>query len=132
MISIGAVIGGPECAFMDKYVRLLMGFFIDNRSVDTSSAEVNIVFHLPGSIIKPDYVGLRTGTFSKKRKKLMVQAAVEDEFIRSTSSEEVINYLVEVSDEAIGIAKNFFDRKNMDYDLESDRKLLNEWKESVE
>ncbi len=133
VISVGAVIGGPECAFMDNYVRSLMRFTKEKRLENSSSnAEVNIVFHLPGSLMKPDYIGLRTGKFSKKENTLMIQAAVEAEFIASNDDAEVISYIFEVADEAIGMAKSFFDRNDVEYDIEMDRQLLDKWKALIE
>ena len=129
MISVGAVIGGPECAFMDMHVRSLMRFTKERRLADDSvNAEVNIVFHLPGSLTRPDYIGLRTARFSKKERVLMIQVAVEDEFIVARDNALVVGYIYDVANEAIGLAKSYFDKNNVEYDIEMDRKLLDEWR----
>lgn len=129
MISIGAVIGGPECAFFDSRLRRLMRYCRENRDKGTETAEVNVVFHLPGSVIRPNYVGLRTAKFSKKEKTLMVQVSVEEEWITSTDEKTVLRYIYETTDEALGLALGEFKRRGIEYDIEVDRRFLATWKE---
>jgi hypothetical protein len=40
---------------------------------------VNVVFHVPGNLLSPEFVGVRTGSFSKSRRLLMVQVALSSE-----------------------------------------------------
>ena len=128
MISIGAVVGGPECGFFDSHLSRFMGYCEDKRLEGTHSAEVNIVYHLPGSIAKPDYVGMRTGKFSKKELALMIQISVEEEWIASRDAEQVLRYIYETADEAIGIAESEFRKRGIDYGIEADRVFLDGWK----
>lgn len=130
MISVGAVVGGPECQFFDSRVRQFMRFTKEARAATSDEAEVNIVFHMPGSVIKPGYFGPRVGTFSRKEKAIMIQIGVEEEIVQSTSDNAVKQYIYEVVDEAIGIAKSEFDRRSISYDLEKDRQLLDSWHQS--
>lgn len=130
MISIGAVVGGPECDFFRSHLSRLSRYCSDNRTLGSDSGEVNVVYHLPGSIIKPDYTGLRTAKFSKKEKTLMVQVGVEEEWIASTDADAVLRYIYETVDEALGMAKGELDRRGIDYDLDADRKYLDRWKEA--
>ena len=41
------------------------------------------MFHVPGSILKPEHTGLRTGRFSRKERILQVQIAVPDSLMES-------------------------------------------------
>ena len=127
MISVGMVLGGPEHVAFDREVRKLMKFCRENRERGFAGSEINIVYHVPGSVGKPDYVGIRTGQFSKKERCLMVQIAVEEEFAALHDTNEIRRYIFETADEAIGIAKTELERKGIDYDIETDRVLLDEW-----
>lgn len=132
MISIGVDVGGPECEAILSHVRGFMKYCKAKRIDDDSgNAKVNIVFILPGSIHKPDFVGLRSGKFSIPEKTLMIQAAVEDEFVSAGDEKVILQYIFEVADEAIGMAKSYFDRKGVLYNLQKDRSMLDDWIESV-
>lgn len=127
MISVGMVLGGPEHVAFDREVRRLMSFCRDNRERGFAGSEINIVYHVPGSLGKPNYVGLRTGRFSKKESCLAVQVAVEQEFAALNDVTRIRRYIFETADEAIGLGKSTLERKGLDYDIEKDRALLDEW-----
>jgi hypothetical protein len=128
MITVGAVVGGPECAFFEERVRKFMRFCRESFEAQPSpSAEVNLVFHLPGSIAQPGYTGVRRGRLSKAEKTLMIQVGVEEDLIRSTSEAQVERYIFDVADEAIATAKSVFDQNKIEYSLETDRHLLDRW-----
>jgi len=131
MISIGAVIGGPECAFFDPLIRRFMKYCRENAKAGAPSVTVNIVYHLPGSINKPDYLGLRIGRFSTQGHCLVVQVAVEGELISSDDEATVLQYIYDTADEALGLAKSDLERRGVQYDLEGDRKVLDSWKQTV-
>jgi hypothetical protein len=42
----------------------------------SSPLNVNVVFHVPGPILEPEFTGLRTGTNSRQQAKLMAQIAI--------------------------------------------------------
>jgi hypothetical protein len=121
------VLGGPEHVGFDREVRKLMRFCRENRERGFAGSEINIVYHVPGSVGKPDYVGIRTGQFSKKERCLMVQIAVEEEFAALHDTNEIRRYIFETADEAIGLGKSELQRKGLFYDLDTDRALLDEW-----
>ncbi len=125
MISIGEVFGGPECAFFDRHVRRLMAHCENDK---TDGARVNIVYGLPGSVWKPDFIGVQTGKFSRREETLVVHVAVEDEWIRSTDPLCVLRYIYETADEALGMATSFFEKRGIKYNLERARRFLDRWK----
>ena len=127
MISIGVVHGGPEQLPLYKELGNFMRFCKENRTRGFQEAMINIVYHVPGTLLKPDYVGMRTGKFSKKERCLMVQVAVEEEFAALDDAKKIRQYIFETADEAIGIGKSFLERKGLDYEIEADRALLDEW-----
>lgn len=127
MISVGMVLGGPEHVAFDQEVRSFMRFCRENRERGFADSEINIVYHVPGSLGKPDYVGVRTGKFSRKERCLMVQIAVEEEFAALDDTKKIRQYIFETADEALGIGKSGLERKGLDYEIETDRALLDEW-----
>jgi hypothetical protein len=40
---------------------------------------VNVVYHIPGDVLRPQFDGVRTAKFSKAQRLLMVQAALPDD-----------------------------------------------------
>lgn len=127
MISIGAVHGGPEQLAFYKELGDFMRFCKENRARGFQDAMINIVYHVPGTLLRPDYEGVRTGKFSKRERCLMVQVAVEEEFAALDDSKKIRQYIFETADEAIGIGKSGLERKGLVYEIETDRALLDEW-----
>jgi hypothetical protein len=112
-ITIGAVFGGGELSGtpIDRALRDLS--FSQDDAIPFS---LNIVFHVPGSIVGcPDYVGVRTAKFSKKQKMLMIQVAVPKEMIHSP---KVRAFLFSSVREAVTTAAPFLRKKGVAYPVE--------------
>jgi hypothetical protein len=62
-IHIGAIYGGPEGmgTAVHRAIVKLAHRIGDVRGDEDGS--LDLVFHVPGSILKPEHVGLRTGRF---------------------------------------------------------------------
>ena len=131
MISIGAIIGGPECSFFDSVLCEFMRHCESEGHLSGESVTVNIVYHLFGLVMPPDYSGVRCATLSKPQKKLMIQAAVESEVVALRDRAEILDYIIDVADEAIGVAKDRFDRAGIEYDLQKDRAFLDNYRELI-
>jgi hypothetical protein len=130
MISIGVVNGGPECLAFSVQLRKLGAFC---HGLDWNPADefgINLVYHLPGSVLKPDFIEIEESRLSKKRRLLMIMIAVEEEFL-TVPQHEMLNYIYETADEAIGVAKSRLDRARLSYEMSSDRQRLDEWRASV-
>jgi hypothetical protein len=101
MIHVSAVLGGPELN-SSSFMRALEGIWFPGigdawpepgRAPDPGNYEerreprpigsVDVVFHVPGSILKPEHTGLRTGRFSRKECILQVQIAVPELLMES-------------------------------------------------
>ncbi|HWB05278.1 MAG TPA: hypothetical protein VG796_19755 [Verrucomicrobiales bacterium] len=132
MISIGAIIGGPESAFFDTVLCEFMRHCESEGHLSGEPVKVNIVYHLPGSILPPDFIGVRPAKFSRKEKKLMIQAAVEKEMAGVRNRDEILDYIIDVADEAIGVAKTKFDGAKIEYDIsKKDRDFLIKFRDLV-
>src|SRR5690242_4632491 len=97
MMGIGAIHGGPELAGapIDKAIRRLgktRGPF-----EKSGSGALDIVFHVPGSLLKPEFTGVRTARFSRKERKLMLQIAVPEEQVHTPD----IRWLLDAIREAV-------------------------------
>lgn len=67
------------------------------REGHSSPINVNVVYQVPGDVLMPDFSGVRTGRFSRKRKLLMVQVALPmeppadiDNYLRSTLHDALV------------------------------------------
>lgn len=112
MIYISSVLGGPELegSRIDRAIKKIVGLRGPGEEGDFGSLDV--VFHVPGSVIKPDYQGLRTGKFSRKERMLMVQVSVPAALVMSEDSEV---FIINSLREAVRMAKPRFQRAGIQY-----------------
>jgi hypothetical protein len=84
MIYIGAIFGGPELGFASPVARAIMKLQ-DSRDPEEEGdfGSLDIVFHVAGSLVQPEFRGVRTGSFSRKKRMLQVQIAVPAEVVAS-------------------------------------------------
>jgi hypothetical protein len=61
----------------------------------------------------------------------MIQAAVEEEMNKVRDRNEILDYIIDVADEAIGMAKTKFESAGIQYDINKDRAFLNEFRDLV-
>lgn len=76
-LSIGSIEGGTSPS-MSRWRHALtqVTLALDASSEDARSPlHVNVIYQVPGNLIKPDFEGVRTGYYSKKRASLIVQVA---------------------------------------------------------
>jgi hypothetical protein len=93
------------------------------RVQDPDPFDINIVFHVPGSIVKPDYSGVRTGRFSVKQKKLMILVSVPENLMESP---ELESFLDKSMIEAVHLAKGFFVKKKIQFNEAEYIKIIQE------
>ena len=77
-----------------------------------SLLNVNVIFQVPGNILKPDFDGVRTGYFSKKESSLIVQAALPED-----APDDVDDYLKRMLDAAVDEAERWAQRRRLAPDL---------------
>ena len=120
MLFLGAVRGGPEVAgsCFGRLQTKLMNLISDKVGDFEigSCAAVNVVFHVPGSMLTHiPYEGLRDAKFSRKQKLLMVQVAVPPGIANSEDAETVRNFLLDSLRGASTIASEYFKKKGIEY-----------------
>jgi len=125
MISIGSVLKGHELAGSPidraivaaaKAAKELRGDFEFGRM-----PAVNVVFHVPGNLGRPDWDGLRGAKFSKQSHLFMVQVAVPREIVDAQSCAA---YVVESLFGANALAFEFFRRKKIAFPLADAERLV--------
>ncbi len=98
-LMIGSVDGGPDKdrRWRDAERNLLLELE-SLQGQDEAPFWVNVVYHYSGEFLQNDWTGVRTGAYSKKQGRLMVQAAVPDD---AEPSYAVLVDLLERSVEAV-------------------------------
>lgn len=77
VLSIGAIDGGSTDGGVCKKAVQEVGRAVRlQREGVVSPLNVNVVFHIGGRFQMPEFEGVRTGTYSKRDRHLMVQAAL--------------------------------------------------------
>jgi hypothetical protein len=80
---------------------------VDNASARASSSlNVNVVLQIPGSVLRPDFTGVRTGRFSPMRRLLLVEVALPEE-----PSEAIGAQLIRALGAAVEEAERWADRQ---------------------
>ena len=81
MIYVGADVGGSEAS--DSALLKLIELLPDiTYGKEGSVGSLDVVFHLPGSVYRPDFTGVRTGRFSRPEAMLQIQVSVPYEVMR--------------------------------------------------
>ena len=114
-VSLGAVLGGPEQSLAIQTFRKLSQQFPKG-----GAPFLNVVFHFPGSLIAPDYVGLRTGRFSKKESGLMIQAAVPKSVADSDRIADILDYFDQTIREAMDLSRDRWEKHGVDFPWDAD------------
>lgn len=113
-VSIGIVSGGtnPSNRTVVDFLRAILKRSVDlwgdsssHSEANAAGCEVNVVFYVPGTFREFDFIGIRTSTFSRKRRILMVQVAVPDGF---DSSMDMAGFVFDSLHAAVDVAVQYF------------------------
>lgn len=76
-LAVGVVAGGPGSSveWMEA-VKLLGRRVVELRDGVESPLSVNVVYQISGQFLQPDFEGARSGRFSRKDGRLLVQVAL--------------------------------------------------------
>lgn len=108
-LAIGAVAGGPGTnRALAEAVKALGRRVIEKRDGVTSPLAVNVVFQIPGQYLEPEFTGVRTGRFSRKEARLLVQVALPA--VPSSSAPDDVRRLLR---DAIDAAEEFAQQEGM-------------------
>ncbi len=120
-LSLGVIVGGATLANKpwDAAIRDLSIRIGEARRGVEAPLNLNVVFHVPGNMLKPEFAGVRTGRFSKSRALLMVQVAVPEE----VPSDPMI-YLKNTIHAAIDEAAQWAAKRKVPIDVSKLRSIL--------
>jgi hypothetical protein len=106
-LSIGVLVGGwsPYTSEWKAALQNLSQRVTSVRDGASSPLNVNVIFQVPGNNITPDFEGIRTGYFSKKKMWLIVQVALPEAPPEGGIDADLLNRLKEAIDEAETWAK---------------------------
>jgi DnaJ-class molecular chaperone len=81
VLSLGSVIGGRTLTNRgwSEAIRGLTREIAAHRDGISSDINVNVEFHVPGNLLKPEFEGVRTGTFRKGDALIKVQVALPEQ-----------------------------------------------------
>lgn len=121
-LSIGSIVGGstPTNKSWENAIETLMKSIKHERINVDVPLKLNVVFHVPGNILKPEFEGVRTGRFSKSMAMLMVQVAVPEEV-----PPDPLAHLKDAVGAAIDEAARWAAKRNVPIDVVSLREVLN-------
>ncbi|MHB8707190.1 MAG: hypothetical protein ACYC77_11865 [Coriobacteriia bacterium] len=124
VLSIGAIYGGPEFSHQPDVpwkaaVQSLMQRIVDVRQGVESPLNVNVVFHVPGSVLTPEFTGSRTGSFRKRDSHLIVQIALPPE-----APDDQAAYLISSIRDSIETVEVWNRRKDRQFDLSALRSVV--------
>ena len=124
-LYLSDILGGPDqinkpfAIMTSALCRIKEGYM--NEMLEPDDGILNVVFQYHGTLLKPEFTGIRTGSFSKAKQILIVQVSVPEELL---VSDEFMLYYVECLKNAIRIGKNYFDKKKIAFSLEDHLALV--------
>lgn len=118
VLSVGVVLGGPTRSLWEAPLERLMSRVSELRQGVESSLNVNVVFQVPGSVLAPDFQGVRTGRYSRRNRHLMVQVALP-----SAVPDDPDGYLRTTLLAAVDEADTWCTKRHMNVDLSPLRRI---------
>jgi hypothetical protein len=121
VLSLGWIVGGSTDANRpwDDAIEEL-DIRIEKAAMNIEAPlNLNVVFHIPGNMLKPEFDGIRTGSFSKARALLMVQVALPE-----AAPADAMGYLKSIVYDAIDDAEKWSLRRRVKADLSKQRDIL--------
>ena len=118
IVTIGERLGGPRGSYPEAEAAADAVFWLTERLRPLAGPDdlrINLVFDIPGPILPVDYEGVRTGTFSRAKRMLQVQAAVPDEL----TAADMPGYLSAVLSEMVDAAKGYVKRRKLPLSTEA-------------
>ena len=119
-ISIGVDNGGPEAnaTRVDRAVMRAMNLVVEEGAPgddsDFSEPEVNVVFHLDGSICPNEFEGIRTGRLWRPKKIMMVQVAVGYDHFESP---DAVEFVIDALRSACHLAVPYLRKAGLEFPL---------------
>jgi hypothetical protein len=112
MIYISSILGGPELTHSGVSSAIARLFRSRGPGEEGDFGSLDVVFHVAGSLLQPEFSGVRTGRFSRKERMLQVQIAVPPEVV---VSEDPYPFLAARVLDAVRLAAPVFSKAGIAY-----------------
>ena len=93
-----------------------------SESIEPDGLQVDLTFHIGGSIVKPDYEGVRTGSYLPKHQLLVVQAAVPVPLPADVATV----YMKDVLEEILRLVQGYVARRKLKVSTTTVESVLNQ------
>ena len=128
MIGIGNEFGGPEQkgSVVHKMLNRAMNVAANKRPPnydDGNESWINPIFIVPGSLLKPHFVGIERGYFSRKRKGLVLKIAVPEDVV---NGDGLADFVVAALRDSVRIAAEHFASKGKSFSTLGSEKIIRE------
>jgi hypothetical protein len=124
-LFLSEVLGGPEqmdTALTHRTDAICRSMeYHKGKMIEPEDGSVNVVFQFPGSLLRPEFVGVRRGRFSKKKNMLVVEVGFPAELLHS---DKFIKQYGSFVKEAVSEAKRVFDKHGVPFSLEDHLALV--------
>lgn len=80
-----------------------------SENIRPDGLQVDLTFHIAGSIVKPDYEGIRTGRYLPRHQLLVVQVAIPVPLPPSAA----LSYMKEVLEETLRLVQGYVARRKL-------------------
>jgi hypothetical protein len=113
-MAISRINGGPEVrgSTVDRVIERIAGAVSGGE--DDEFGSLVIVFHVHGSLLSPEHEGIRTSTFSKKKRKFQLQIAVPRHVVQEDET-EIQRFVLGLMEEAVLLGEGRFRRAKIPY-----------------
>ncbi len=126
-LYVSAVLGGGGAlGDVEAAIRRLAGIVrVEEEACPaedpTGEAAVDVTFHLPGPILRPDYEGMRTGRWVKAKRLLVVQIAVPESI--SGDPDAISKFLATSLRDAVELAAEYLAQRKLGFSVERARSV---------
>ncbi|SEQ73331.1 hypothetical protein SAMN03080615_02528 [Amphritea atlantica] len=112
--------GGPETLPCDESFKKIWSYFSGNES----KPFLNVVFHFPGSLMKPKHTGLRTGRFSSKEQGFMIQVAVPEDIAETDDYIVSANFFLDSIEQALDLSKKRWEKHKIEFPFDKNIEII--------
>jgi hypothetical protein len=124
-LLLSAVLGGPEQMDkpFDKIARSICRrtSVHEKRLIDANDGIINVWFQYSGSLLQPDFAGVRTSGYSKEKRLLAMEVAFPT---GAMSPDRFATQYVVLLKDALAEGQKFFDKKGVPFSLEAHLALV--------
>jgi hypothetical protein len=126
-LYIGGIFRGPELE-RSRIYKVIGALTLAKDSaqpqvVNPTDGELDLVYHVPGSLFKVDFQGIRTGRISKKERIMQVQMAVPEAALNAPN---LLSILTDLLRQAVKVGSERLAKKEISFSQEDHLRLIDQ------